>query len=438
MKDNNNNIYFEYSIKYLANFNQIINNCNDSTDIDEDIKFFKEHSKSLEGFLCKYFSLLHVNNEETLIELPLLCYENIDSEKDLIASHLNWANNCCFFDAVSWLLFDIVEFREFIIKHEFLFFGNQPIIDLINLFKKMKQNSGGVVRLSDPIIGNRTRNDFYLWVQRTIFIPNDPDPNNISGNNHDGSQRDAHELIIAINNLFSEHIENMLDLKNKFKNKEIDDIYFYIKLNESRALPLSNIISKYIYLDHIKCTKKVFNFKKNITPYDFIDIAEPDISKQYSFNFDTNLEILSNTNSVNDCRPEDTEKYMFNIFLGNYIIVRLNRLFWHNRMPYNDQRGIENFSDNFEIKYKSQIYTLTGCIVKSGGPGGGHYWYYGKHNNNWYRYDDMGSIQANVSPVGEQGMISILCFRKCEEEYIIPEYNDSEHFCNSILNLFKD
>ena len=187
--------------------------------------------------------------------------ENInDSNVNFIGNGVNNCGSSCFFNSTNQMLFHIVEFREFLINHKYLFENNMIILSLINLFETMK--NGNIIKSND-IIDKKTKKlvDFYYDIQQFYF-----------DNPRAGSQEDAGELL-----------RYYLNGKSSYKyciNQTINEADILINKNESS----SN--NKLEFNDYF------YKYNINLPIYDFISIK----NKSFKCKNGQDIKIYDETN----------------------------------------------------------------------------------------------------------------------------------------------
>ena len=153
--------------------------------------------------------------------------------------------NSCFFNSVHQMIFHIVEFREFLIFNK-QFFDDNIILNLINLFEKLKTIS----ITPTTYLHNMTLNQYYTAIQKKFFM--DPVDKAIAAFNSNikltpaerakniadvirnkettTSQRDAQELYVKYINFILEELTKKLLIYSDQKDA-VNMYYFYLKLN---------------------------------------------------------------------------------------------------------------------------------------------------------------------------------------------------------------
>jgi len=250
----------------------------------------------------------------------------------------NGVQNCgssCFFNSLNQMLFHIVEFREFIIRHEYLFTDNKIIYNLIGLFKKMKE--GNIISSDDIIdsVNAKTLSNFYLDIQESYF-----------GARY-GKQQDSGELFLYYIS-GTQNFDNIISINQSINNKDIK-IYNNITNNTefNGYFNKFNInFPLYDFIYKISETKTCVNEKP-------IKINEEKITYDYVLRIDyTNnksINILGEKTEVelgdikkNDLFCENSVQMIktTDYFFGKYVIVHIKR----------DNQGVFQLFNFYTIK----------------------------------------------------------------------------------------
>ena len=176
--------------------------------------------------------------------MPLIYCINTETAIFKKSQTMYSGGNSCFFNSVHQMMFHMVEFREFLIFNK-RFFDNNIILNLINLFEKLKTIS--ITPTTD--LHNMTLNQYYSAIQKKLFM--DPADKSIEDNRLNTkltsieraknieeieknketttSQRDAQELYVKYINFLMENLNKKLLIYSD-ETDQVNEYYFNLKL----------------------------------------------------------------------------------------------------------------------------------------------------------------------------------------------------------------
>jgi ubiquitin C-terminal hydrolase len=376
----------------------------------------------------------------------------------------NISGTSCFFNSINQMLYHIPEFREFIILHEFLFEGNKEIINLIKLFKLMNEKNNPKL-----FIEKKELNEFYLDIQEKYYFErtcNQQDAPELINKYFSGipPSEDKNNINISLNTNKDLIINN---LSNNITNSDIN--FFYNKFNIN--FPLYNFLIR--NKETIKCTNNdIINIKYTSELFYPIKFNDDKINTIDIIN------IKEKISNYADCEIISKQAIRENIlYLNKYFIIRLNRECTilkkngkeiksrtgkdDNLIIINDDKSefyLNTLSKEEKDKYKitsdmsyheinipdinnysindsfGNKYLLIGTVCKSGPPAGGHWWYHHKINDIWYEFNDA-RVTDNSEP--DKKNIILLLFRKADENYDVPNYENFKKLNEEILKKVK-
>jgi ubiquitin C-terminal hydrolase len=342
---------------------------------------------------------------------------------DFIGNGVENCGSSCFFNSTNQMLFHIVEFREFLIAHKYLFKGNNIILNLINLFEKMK--NGSLITRTEIIDKGTKKNlrEFYYDIQQFYF-----------NNGRKGVEEDAGELLWSY-----------MNGKDKYRfsiNQTINDSNILINKNESSSgnnLEFNDYYYKYnidlpIY-DFMVIKNKSYECKNGKTTKireetnEFMNFITIDYDSKKSINIDTYTEEVERSGY---CQDDNKMTKNVKYICKKYLIIFIKREFEDENGDQSLNYGpIKDFKNDLTITdHQKNQYNLIGTICKSGDQGGGHWWYYHKVNNIWYEYNDD-NCYPNRPP--RQNNIIYALFRLYDALYRIPIYRNIDELSTHAL-----
>jgi len=326
--------------------------------------------------------------------------------------------NSCFFNSVHQMMFHIVEFREFLIFNK-RFFDNDIILNLINLFEKLKTISINPA----TYLHNMTLNEYYTAIQKKFFM--DPvdesikrfrsDPkltiaevqkniaNVIRNKETTTSQRDPTELYVKYINFLMEQLTKKLLIYSD----QTDSVNFYY-LNLKLNIPIFNHFRQEVIIECPINDKNKKNFK-NISYEDAYNVAlvDPTNTNPINLNIIIPDEIVEYM-CPSDNKPSKNEKVIRKSYIipNNYFIISIKRFF-----------GVEKLMNPINIDLNNPVYLedinknkyqLIGTICHRGSQFSGHVWYHHLYDNQWYIYNDG----AHSVGIPSTSSMYVLLFRK--------------------------
>jgi hypothetical protein len=306
--------------------------------------------------------------------------------------------NSCFFNSVHQMIFHIVEFREFLIFNK-QFFDDNIILNLINLFEKLKT----ICITPTTFLHNMTLNQYYTAIQKKFFM--DPVDKAIATFNSNQkltaterakkiadvignketttSQRDPTELYNKYVNFLLEELTKKLLIYSDQTDK-VNMYYFYLKLN----IPILNHFRQESITE---CpiddqNKENFPFIIYENTYD-ITLIDPTNTDPININIiipDEIIEYRCPSGNTQDPNINVTRK-LYNI-PNNYFIISIKRFFGEIKLenPININLNQPVYLEDIN----KNKYQLIGTICHAGSQFGGHVWYHHLYDNIWNTYDD--------------------------------------------------
>jgi hypothetical protein len=312
----------------------------------------------------------------------------------------------------------MADLREFLINNSFIFKDDIRISGLIEIFKILKASPNVSITLDHPLnLGSiKTIREYYVGMQVCYFKETDPRE----------YQQPALELFAKIYDSIDLAINQKLLLYNPNRIFKFFNPYIYkINLN----LPIYDNVIKQII--NSKCEEDPVFTRPEITTfkylYEFNDIL---ITKRIC------IENYTNGSTLYDCIPSNCLITQNEFITSKYLIIEIVTL----------EEEVENIriNDLFSNIHDPQDneFELIGIGFKSGGQGGGHWWYYSKIGIEWFRIDDLDNTidittQANITSEAIQPgyRISFVLYRRTNKNYNrIPVYDNLNDLNNHVLD----